>query len=234
MFFLKKLLPYIFSLIIFSFSSLFFITISVIAVSYLYKKIGDSSSWDSGFNSWNPFDHIEPLFFIFFIFTGLLIFKHPPFYFTWDSGYKGFLQRMAYFLLPVLFHLLIGFMILFIGVFIYKLNFLLASLSMNSFVPEINSKSLFAVMQLIQVKGPSLVFSLFLLYSVSINVFLSVTNFFFSIIHYFIQYSIFGDGYKEKMISIIAFFIFIFFFGSYIYSFLWKCILFPTILFFYK
>lgn len=229
MLFLKKLFPYFFSLMISSLTALFFISVSIVFISYLYKKLGDSFSWDNGFNSWNPFYYIEPVFFLLFLFTGLLIsYRFPPFFFLWDDGYKGILQRIAYFIAPVLFHLIIACVILFIGCLFFKVKFLFCSLAFRWVIPDI--RALFFVINLIQVRGILLIGAMFFLYTISFNVYLAMVTLFFSIINYLMQYSFFGDSYKDKIFLAMLFLIFVIFMGGYIYNFLWKCISIPVML----
>lgn len=226
-----KIAMYFFSLLILTISLLFFVTLGGVFCSYLYKKIGDSSSWDSGYNSFNPSKHVDFFLIILFILTGWFVgIKKPPFINNWENGIKGFIQKISYLLIPTIFYLIISAILLFIGVYFFSFKLLVlafkTSLKANfSYIAEVSS--------LLTIKGPKLIGAVFLLYSVILNLNLSLLYLLFSFLDYIIKKFFLKYTFDIKFIFLLYGFVILllYLFGNSIMYFFWNIIITPLILF---
>ena len=227
-----KVAMYFFSLCLLTISLLFFVTLGGFFSSYLYKKIGDSTSWESGYDSLNPFNHIDYFVIIIFIFTGWFIgIKKPLFLHNWQQGYKGVLQKISYLFLPAFFHLILASVLLFIGVYFFSYQFLLLSFKTSL---KANAGYILEVAKLLQVKGPQLIFALFSLYSVVLNLNLALLDILFSFLDYIIKKYFFENILDIKFIFLLYGIVMclLYMFGNSIMYFFWNIIVIPLLLLF--
>jgi hypothetical protein len=227
-----KAVIYFFSLFLLTTSLLFFVTLGSIFCSFLYKKMGDDSSWESGFSSLNPLNHIDYFVIIFFIFTGWLIgIKRPAFFNNWKKGLSGILQKLIYLFVPTLFHLFIASLLLFIGVYFFSYEFLLLSFKTSL---KVSSSYIYEVITLLKIKGPKLIFALFFLYSVILNLNLALLDFLFSLLDYIIKKYFFEQMLNIKFIFLLygIIMLMLYIFGNKIMYLFWNIIITPLILLF--
>jgi hypothetical protein len=227
-----KAAMYFFSFTLLTLSLLFFVTAGGIFSSFLYKKIGDDSSWHSGYNSFNPFNHIDYFVIIFFIFTGWFIgIKKPPFLGNWKEGLKGLLQKSIYLFVPSLFHLFLGSVLLFIGVYFFSYQFLLLAFKTSL---KANTLYIYEVSSTLQIKGPQLIFALFSLYSIVLNLNLALLDFLFSVLDYVIKKYFFEEMLNIKFIFLLyaIVMLLLYIFGNKIMYLFWNIIVSPLILLF--
>ncbi len=227
MVFSAKVAMFIFAVFLLTTSLLFFVTLGGVFSSYLYKKIGDSSAWESGFNSLNPFKHVDYFVLIFFLFTGWFFgIKKPPFFYNWSKGLRGFLQKLSYLFVPSLFHLSIASLLLFLGVYFFSYPFLLLAFKASL---KVNSVYLLHVLAVLQIKGPKLIFALFSLYSIILNLNLALLHFLVSFLDYIIKKYFMEDMLDIKFIlsfyGIVIFLLYLF--GNKIMYFFWNIIITP-------
>ncbi len=232
MIFSVKIAMYFFSICLLSIVLLFFVTLGGIFSAYLYKKIGDDTAWNAGFNSLNPLNHIDYFVIIFFIITGWFIgMKKPTFLHNWKDGFKGFCQKLVFIFCPAMFHLFIASFLLFIGVYFFSYQFFLlackTSLKANYFYISEVSKFL-------QIKGPKLIFSIFSLYGVILNLNLALLDFLFSILDYIIKKYFFDDMLNIKFVFLLyaTVILLLYLFGNGIMYFFWNIIIIPLLLLF--
>jgi hypothetical protein len=227
-----KAAMYFFSLCLLTISLLFFVTLGGIFSSFLYKKLGDDSSWESGYNSCNPFNHIDYFVIMFFIFTGWFIgIKRPPFLYTWKKGLQGFFQKLAYLFAPSLFHLCIASILLFAGVYFFSYPFLLLSFKTTL---KANIGYIYEVLSLLKIKGPKLIAALFFLYSIILNLNLALLDFLFALLDYIIKKYFFEQMLNLKFIfllyAVVMFLLYLV--GNKIMYLFWNIIITPLILLF--
>lgn len=227
-----KAVIYFFSLFLLTTSLLFFVTLGGIFCSFLYKKMGDDSSWESGYRSCNPFNHIDYFVIIFFIFTGWLIgIKRPTFFNNWKRGVSGILQKLTYLFVPTLFHLFIASLLLFFGVYFFSYEFLLLSFKTSL---KVSGSYIYEVITLLKIKGPKLIFALFFLYSIILNLNLALLDFLFSLLDYIIKKYFFEQMLDIKFIFLLygIIMLMLYIFGNKIMYLFWNIIITPLILLF--
>jgi hypothetical protein len=225
-----KIGMYFFSLSLLTLALLLFVTVGGIFSSYIYKKIGDPSSWDNGYNSLNPFNHIDYFVVIFFIVTGWFIgMKKPSFEHNFLNGIKGFLQKIIYFIAPMSLHLILASFLLFLGVYLFSYDFLLLAFKTSL---KANPAYVTNVFTILQVKGPKLILSLFSLYSIVLNLNLAILSFLFSILDYIIKKYFFEDMFNIKFIFLLYAFVLLllYVFGNSIMYFFWNIVIMPLFL----
>lgn len=227
-----KAAMYFLALCLLTISLLIFIVAGGVFTSYLYKRIGDSSSWENGYQSLNPFNHIEYFVIILFIITGWFIgMKRPSFLHNWKNGIKGILQKLAYLFVPSLFHLVIASILLFVGVYFFSYQFLLLSFKASL---KVNISYITEVCNILHIRGPQLIFVLFSLYSIILNLNLALLNFLFSILDYIIKKYFFEQMLNIKFIFLLygIVMLLLYIFGNSIMYFFWNIIVIPLLLLF--
>lgn len=219
---------YITSLIIFIITTLFFIGIGGSINAYIKKFLGDDESINDGFGSINPFVHMDFIFFLLLLTPlKIIIRKTQPFSYNWISGPKGIIQRIIYLIGPSFFHIILASTILFFSVKFFGLQFFTLTLK-NQFEPSAEliklTKNIFFNYSSIKI-----ILILFLIYSITVNLFLSIIDFLINITSYIIDNYI-NPKYSSLMVTVftLIFIAQIFFvFSSTITYYCWKLISFP-------
>lgn len=225
-----KAAMYFLSLFLLTMSLILFVTLGGVLSAYLYKLIGDSSAWESGYNSLNPFKHIDYFIILIFMITGWFLgMRKPPFYYMWESGLKGYLQRIVYFFGPALIHLIIASLFLFCGVYFFSLNFVVLAFKT---LLKANYQFVFDIVSLLKINGLKLIAVLSMLYSIPVNLNLALLDLVFSFLDFVTKRYFMENILNIRFILLLYAFVilFLYFFGNYIMYFFWNIILLPLLL----
>lgn len=222
-----KAAMYLLSLLLLTVSLILFVTIGGVFTAYFYKLIGDQSAWDNGYNSLNPFKHIDFFIIIVFMITGWFLgMRKPPFYYVFADGVKGFIQKLSYFFIPPLFHIISASLLLFVGAYLFSLNFVVLAFKTSL---KANNQFVLDIVSLLKINGFRLISVLFALYSISINLNLALLNIVFSIIDIITKKYFSENIFDLKLILLlyVLIILFLYLLGNYIMYFLWNLILLP-------
>lgn len=226
-----QIVMYFLSLFLVTASLIIFVTIGGFFSSYFYKLIGDSTSWENGFDSLNPLNHIDLFNILIFMITGWFLgMKRPPF----DNDFKmnqfiDVCKMILYIIGPGLFHIIIAAIILFLGVLCFSIPFFQLAIKTSL---RANSYFIFDIVSILKINGIKLLFATFCLYSISINLILALLNFIFAFIDIlFKRYFVYMMAdMKFIFLFYVAIFLFVAFFSGYITYFFWKIIVLPLYL----
>jgi hypothetical protein len=220
------LVSFIISLAVF----LFFIGLGGAANAYIRSWFGDDSALISGFNSINPLVHIDEISILFYIIFGFIIRKRQPISFFSRNGWKGFLEKIVFISGSALFHLIISSLSLLL-LFLWKGDIII-EIALRT--PSGASSNFIKVLQNIfeNSRGYEIISLLSLLYTVSINLQLSIFNFFVNLVTLFFEEYLVNylDTFMVTFLSILALFLIFTIYQAVFLAFCWNIILLPIFL----
>lgn len=210
---------------------LFFITLTSVFDALLKSFLGDETAVDEGYASLNPFFHMDIVWVLLYIALGVFVLKNQPYTMDNFSGsLKKNIKAILMILGPSLLNFVISSLALYCGIKYLGKKFFIASIHAPH---SISSDYIAKIIELFrEYNGIKIIGIIFLIITVTINMYIGLINILFSSFHYLFNRYI--AQYYTHNIEITLFLyliitIAIIYYSSTINIIMWSIIAYPSI-----